>query len=64
MDYRVLLLKYIGHVVSQEGITFLGHGYLSEFRGYFTQDEIAELRRLDREMKVSTPIPNEFVNGH
>ena len=58
MDYRALLLKYIGHIKSQEGISFLDADYVDEFSGYFTPDERDELFRLDDEQHCATRFEN------
>ena len=48
MDYRTLLKKYIKHVGEIEGVTYSGeHDYCSKF---FTEEEWAELRKLDTEV--------------
>lgn len=47
MDYRTLLLKYIGFVSDEEGTTFIDRLY-GGTRG-FSAEEMDELRRLDQE---------------
>jgi hypothetical protein len=48
MDYRELLIKYIAHVSSCEGVDFIGCGGLhSEIR--FTKEECEELEKLSEE---------------
>lgn len=56
IDYRELLLKYIRHVGTSEGVTFLeGIGERGRdgthplWTGPFTEEEAAELRKLDDE---------------
>jgi len=46
IDHRALLLKYMRHVISEEGISFLRG--ITEVDG-FTLDEIAELRKIEEE---------------
>lgn len=47
-DYRTLLLKYIAHVGSEEGVDFIRRdgGPMAE---WITPDEVAELARLSEE---------------
>jgi hypothetical protein len=44
IDYKTLLLKYIGHVSDNEGTAFISHCGSSEF----TEDEWDELIRLEK----------------
>lgn len=48
IDYRKLLSKYMSHVASEEGTTFVSalvHSYVTDF----TPEEIAELQKIDKE---------------
>lgn len=47
MDYRALLVKYIGHVSDEEGVDFLGTRH---DRYPFTDDEWTELQQLREEV--------------
>lgn len=47
IDYKSLLKKYIAHVVACEGSDFVSFRYVDPSR--FSQEEIAELRRLSKE---------------
>lgn len=51
MDHRQLLKKYIYHVGECEGTTFLSdlHRPLSKYREAFTDEEWAELQKLENE---------------
>jgi len=46
-DYRQLLMKYIYHIGSAEGVTFLNYRV-----SLFTEEEWQELQRLDEESMV------------
>lgn len=48
MDYRELLKKYMAHVFTNEGTTFMGDAHTY---GGFTEEELAELRKLDKEIE-------------
>lgn len=50
MDYKILLEKYVKHVMSMESTTFIGWihaGRVDEVE--FTPEEAAELRKLGQE---------------
>lgn len=49
VNYRALLKKYINHIISNEGVSFIDdtHNYL---RGRFSDREWEELQVLDREV--------------
>lgn len=55
MDYRELLMKYIAHVGDCEGITYVHHIGQRSDSVKFTEDEKAELKRLDDESRKYTP---------
>lgn len=50
MDYKKLLMKYIDHVYNSEGVTFLADSKRNAWPDSvkFTDEEWAELQRLDR----------------
>ena len=48
IDYRELLIKYIAHIGAEEGITFIDPWRMAD---RFTDEEQAELERLDREQR-------------
>lgn len=54
VDYHALLMKYIQHVVDCEGISFLEEWQRSK---YFSDEEWAELQRLDRQLFDVRPNP-------
>jgi len=45
-DYRKLLLKYMAHVVEQDGGTFLDVGYFHDF----TKQEFCLLKEIEKEL--------------
>jgi len=50
MDYRKLLIKYIVHILDNEGISYID--WLNNDKGsaaVFTAEEIKELKALDKE---------------
>lgn len=49
VDYRALLLKYITHVGSCEGVTFISDGQRHVSGVVFADQEWAELQTLDAE---------------
>ncbi len=49
MDYRALLKKYIQHVHNEEGTSFIWEDW-RRGRDLFSDDEWAELTRLDTEV--------------
>ena len=46
-DYRKLLLKYMTHVVEQDGGTFLDEGYVHDF----TEQEFYLLKEIEEEIE-------------
>jgi hypothetical protein len=57
IDYKSLLHRYIHHVGREEGAVFIPCVGLNE--DWFSQEEIAELDRLDQEAPSPlTPSPN------
>jgi hypothetical protein len=54
MDYRVLLMRYIAHVGSCDGVTFMPSDYRWNWETInppLTEDEIKELINLDEESR-------------
>lgn len=47
MDYRKLLIKYIDHVATCEGVTFLSPTWNGDLVAHFSAEEITELRLLE-----------------
>ena len=52
IDYRPLLLKYIAHVVTCEGVDFID---TDDSCPVFTPEELAELRKLSKEANEMKP---------
>lgn len=57
MDYRALLKKYIEHVTEAEGVSFISQCNWYSGDIVFTEEEIEELRLLEKE-----PFDNNKVN--
>lgn len=49
IDYRALLLKYIAHVGQEEGETYIDRLEGADYYPQFSQEEVAELLKLDKE---------------
>jgi len=45
MDYKMLLIKYMDHVIGHEGISFINDRYIHG--GNFTEDEKRELQNIE-----------------
>lgn len=54
MDYRELLKKYMYHVATEEGATFVGPG-MSTTWDALTDHEKAELYRIEQELEEGEP---------
>lgn len=54
-DYRLLLKKYMRHVETEEGVTFVGRG-MSITWDMLTDDEKAELRRIESTLDDPDPV--------
>jgi hypothetical protein len=57
IDYRKILLAYMRHVKDENGATFAWHMYNERLResGGLSDEELAELRRLDEEVRRKPP---------
>lgn len=55
MDYRLLLKKYMRHVVEEEGTTFVGQGMSSTW-GMLTAEEQTALREVELTLDDPDPV--------
>lgn len=54
INYRLLLKKYMAHILFEEGITYVHYSVGDYYNNSFSADEVKALRKIDKEMEEKT----------